>query len=204
MIIEKHFEILKKMFWSEGIKCLTIENICQRMGIAKKTLYKDFANKKELVNALFYEDFKRFRRELLRKINDSGDAIQQLCVFFDLLSRRQNSFSYATLGDLREYYPELQSEINGLENRLIMEIATLILKQGIAEKNFCEDIVPERIGGIFSFHYISGIILRSNQIHQNQFSFSDTGLLDFHFRSISTSAGLELWNSRMANFVSRI
>lgn len=204
MIIEKHFEILKKMFWSEGIKCLTMGNVCQRMGIAKKTLYKDFANKKELVNALFYEDFKQFRRELLRKIIDSSDAIQQLCIFFDLLSRRQNSFSYATLGDLREYYPELQSEINGLENRLIMEIATLILKQGIAEKNFREDIIPERIGGIFSFHYMSGIILRSNQIRQNKFSFSDTGLLDFHFRSISTPAGLELWNSRMANFVSRI
>jgi len=204
MIIEKHFEVLKKIFWRDGIKCLTMENICHCLGIAKKTLYKDFANKKELVNALFYEDFKRFRRELLHKINDRSDAIQQLCVFFDLLSKRQNSFSYATLGDLRKYYPELQSEINGLENRLIMEIATLILKQGIAEKNFREDIVPERIVSIFSFHYMSGIILRSNQIHQNQFSFSDTGLLDFHFRSISTPAGLELWNSRMANFVSRI
>jgi len=204
MIIEKHFEVLKKMFWREGIKCLTMENICQRMGIAKKTLYKDFANKKELVNTLFHEDFMQFRRELLRKINDSSDAIQQLCVFFDLLSKRQNSFSYATLCDLREYYPELQSEINGLENRLIMEVATLILKQGIAEKNFREDIVPERIGGIFSFHYMSGIILRSNQIHQNQFSFSDTGLLDFHFRSISTPKGLELWNSRMADSVNRL
>jgi len=204
MVIEKHFEVLKKMFWSEGIKCLTMENICQRMGIAKKTLYKDFANKKELVNGVFHEDFKRFRREILHKINDSSDAIQQLCVFFDLLSRRQNSFSYATLGDLSEYYPELKSEIIGLENRLIMEIATSILRQGIAEKNFREDIIPERIGGIFSFHYMSGIILRSNQIHQNQFSFSDNGLLDFHFRSISTPAGLELWNSRMANFASRI
>lgn len=201
MIIEKYFEILKKMFWSEGIKCLTMENICQRMGIAKKTLYKDFVNKKELVNALFHEDFKRFRRELLRKINDSSDAIQQLCVFFDLLSIRLNSISYATLCDLREYYPELKSEIIGLENRLIKEIATSILIQGIAEKNFREDIVPERIGGIFSFHYLSGIILRSNQIHQNLFSFSDTGLLDFHFRSISTPAGLELWNSRLANYV---
>ena len=204
MVIEKHFEILKRMFWREGIKCLTMENICQRLGIAKKTLYKDFANKKELVNALFYEDFKRFRRELLRKINDSSDAIQQLYVFFDFFSKRQNSVSYATLRDLREYYPELNSEIIGIENRLIMEIATTILMQGIAEKNFREDLIPERIGGIFSFHYMSGIILRSNQIFQNQFSFSDTGLLDFHFRSISTPAGLELWNSRMAISGSRL
>ena len=134
MIIEKHFEILKKMFWGEGIKCLTMENICQRLGIAKKTLYKDFANKKELVNAIFYEDFKRFRRELLRKINDSSDAIQQLFVFFDFFSRRQNSVSYATLSNLREYYPELNSEIIGIENRLIMEIATSILMQGIARE----------------------------------------------------------------------
>jgi AcrR family transcriptional regulator len=199
MIIEKHFEILKKMFWGEGIKCLTMENICQRLGIAKKTLYKDFANKKELVNAIFYEDFKRFRRELLRKINDSSDAIQQLFVFFDFFSRRQNSVSYATLSNLREYYPELNSEIIGIENRLIMEIATSILMQGIAEKNFREDLIPERIGGIFSFHYMSGIILRSNQIFQNQFSFSDTALLDFHFRSICTPKGLELWNSKVAN-----
>jgi TetR/AcrR family transcriptional regulator, cholesterol catabolism regulator len=204
MILEKHFDTLSKMFFEEGIKSFTMDIICRRLGIAKKTLYKDFANKKELVNALFHEDLKQFRRELLRKVNDGSDAIQQLCVFFDLLSRRQNSISYATLSDLSEYYPELKYEIIGIENRLIIEVANSILMQGIAEKNFREDIVSERIGGIFSFHYISGIILRSNQIHQNQFSFADTGLLDFHFRSIATAAGLELWNSRMANLVNSL
>lgn len=199
MIIEKHFEILKKMFWSEGIKCLTMENVCQRMGIAKKTLYKDFANKKELVGALFHEDFRRFRRELLRIINGSNDAIQQMSIMFNCFSQRQNSLSYATLGDLREYFPSLNSEILELEHKLIVELTNNILSKGIAESLFRNDIIPERIGYMFSFHHMSAMILKSNQIHQNQFSFSDEGLLDFHFRSICTPEGLDLWNSRMAN-----
>lgn len=199
MIIEKHFEILKKMFWSEGIKCLTMENVCQRMGIAKKTLYKDFANKKELVNALFHEDFKRFKQELLRTINSKRDTIQQLSTLFEFFSRRQNSFSYAILGDLREYFPSLNSDIIALENNLIIEQTTNIIICGIQDGVFREDIIPERIGGIFSFHYMSGIILKSNRIHQNQFSFSDKSLLDFHFRSICTPEGLVLWNSKVAN-----
>lgn len=199
MIIEKHFEILKKMFWGEGIKCLTMENVCQRIGIAKKTLYKDFANKKELVSALFHEDFRRFRRELLRAIDGSNDAIQQLSILFDFFSRRQNSLSYATLSDLMEYFATLNSEIIELENRLIAELTNKILCRGIAESFFRDDIIPERLGSIFSFHYMSAIILKSNQIHQNQLSFSNKGLLDFHFRSICTPDGLELWNRRMAN-----
>ncbi len=204
MIIEKHFEIMKKMFWSEGIKVLTIDEICHRLGIAKKTFYKDFANKKELINALFHEDFNQFRRKLHRKINESSDAIQQLCVFFDFFSRRQNSFSYATLGDLREYFPSLNSEILKLEHQLIVELTNEILNRGIAESFFRDDIIPDHIGGIFSFHYLSGIILKSNQVPQNQFSFSDTDLLNFHLRSICTPGGLELWNSRMANSALKI
>lgn len=204
MIIEKHFEILKKMFWDEGIKCLTMENVCQRIGIAKKTLYKDFVNKKELVRALFHEDFKRFRRELVRTINASNDSIQQLSILFDFFSQRQNSLSFATLGDLRKYFPSLNSEILEFEHKLIVELTNDILRRGIAESLFRDDIIPERIGYMFSFHHMSAMILKSNQIYQNQFSFSDKGLLDFHFRGICTPNGLELWNSRMVNSTCKI
>jgi TetR/AcrR family transcriptional regulator, cholesterol catabolism regulator len=196
MVIEKHFDTLKQMFFEEGIKSFTMDVICRKLGIAKKTLYKEFANKKELVNAIFHKEFYCFKLNLTLALNNSEDAIQQLCILFDFFYRRQNALSYASLFDLGEYYQSLNSEIIDLENQLIIEKTNSILKQGIAESNFREDIIPELIGEIFTFLFATGIMLRKNKIHQNLFSFADIHLLDFQLRSICTPLGLKLWNTK--------
>lgn len=196
MVIEKHYDALKKMFFEEGIKSFTMDVICRRLGIAKKTIYKEFANKKELVNAIFHKEFYCFKLDLTLALNNSEDAIQQLCILFDFFSTRQNALSYASLFDLGEYYQPLTSEIIDLENQLIIEKTNSILKQGVAESNFREDIIPERIGEIFTFLFATGIMLRKNKIHQDLFSFADIDLLDFHLRSICTPLGLKLWNTK--------
>jgi AcrR family transcriptional regulator len=196
MVIEKHFETLKKMFFEEGIKQLTIEIVCHRLGIAKKTFYKDFKNKRELVNAIFRKEFFGLKQELTSALNQSNDAIEQLCTLFKFLSLRQDTISYATLLDLSEYYQPLNSEIIILENQLILDLTLSILNQGISELIFREDIMPERIGGIFAFLFMTGIILKKNKIQQDLFSFSNTNLFDFHMRSICTSLGLKLWNTK--------
>jgi AcrR family transcriptional regulator len=196
MVIEKHYDALKKMFFEEGIKSFTMDVICSRLGIAKKTLYKEFSNKKELVNAIFHKEFYCFKLDLTLALNNSEDAIQQLCILFDFFSNRQNVLCYTSLFDLGEYYQPLNSEIIDLENQLIIEKTNSILKQGIAESYFRKDIVTDRIGGIFTFLFMTRVILRKNKIHQDLFSFSDINLLDFHLRSMCTPFGLKLWNTK--------
>ncbi len=196
MVLEKHFDTLRKIFFEEGIKSFTIDIICRRLGIAKKTLYKEFANKNELVNAIFHREFYCFKLDLTLALNNGEDAVQQLCILFTFFYRRLNALSYASLFDLGEYYQQLSSEIMDLENQLIMEKTNSILKRGIAESNFRKDIVPEQIGEIFTFLFATGIMLRKNKIHQDLFSFVDIDLLDFHLRSICTPLGLKLWNTK--------
>lgn len=170
--------------------------ICRRLGIAKKTIYKEFANKNELVNAIFHKEFYCYKLDLTLALNNSEDAVQQLGILFAFFSRRLYAISYASLLDLGEYYQPLNSEMIDLGNQLIIEKTNSILKQGIAESNFREDIIPERIGGIFTFLFMTGIVLRKNKIHQDIFSLSDVNLIDFHLRSICTPIGLKLWNTK--------
>jgi TetR/AcrR family transcriptional regulator, cholesterol catabolism regulator len=195
MVIEKHFDTLKKMFFEEGIKSFTMDVICRRLGIAKKTLYKEFANKKELVNAMFYKEFNCSKQELKFALSQCGNPVQQLYAFFGFLSRRQNKLSSATLFDLWKYYPSLNSEIIELGNQLIIETTVSILTQGISESYFRDDLIPERIGVIFTFLFMTDTMLKKNRIHQDLFSFLDANLLDFHMRSICTPLGLKLWNT---------
>ncbi len=196
MIIERHFETLKKMFFEEGIRQLTVDIVCSRIGIAKKTFYKDFANRRELVDALFHKEFFGFRQELTLALNKGHDAIEKLCTFFEFLSARQDSLSYQTLMDLNEHYQPLNSEIMRLENRLIIEVTSTILAQGISESVFRENIISEHIGGVFAFLFMTGIVMRKNNVRQDLFSFSDTSLVDFHMRSICTPLGMKLWTQK--------
>ena len=53
MVIEKHLDALKKMFFEEGIKSFTMDVICCRLGIAKKRSIRNLRIKKSLLMLYF-------------------------------------------------------------------------------------------------------------------------------------------------------
>ena len=63
----------KDVFWRRD-QSLTMDVICRRLGIAKKTVYKESANKKELVKAIFHKEFYCFKLDLTLALNNSEDV----------------------------------------------------------------------------------------------------------------------------------
>jgi len=199
VILEKYFETIRKLFFEIGIKSINMDDICNELGISKKTLYKEYANKKELVTDVFNKDFYDFKIKLISAQKNCPDAIDQTCIIFKLIAEKQNSLSLASLYDLRKYYHQLFDDIAGMMNYLILETISSTLNRGVAEKNFREDIEPDKIAAIVSFIFESAMMRPITNLTNNSVSWSDNNFLDYHFKSICKQEGLELWHKEKAN-----
>jgi AcrR family transcriptional regulator len=195
VVLEKYFETIRMLFLEIGIKSITMDDICGKLGISKKTLYKEYTDKTELVNEVFRKDFYDFQARLMEAQRNCPDTIAETCILFKLIAEKQNSLSLATLYDLRKYYHQLGEEIFQLMDHLILETLTDIINRGISEKNFQEGIEPGKIAAIVSFIFNSVIMQPLNNNNSTSVSLSDNSVLEYHFKSICTPKGLKLWEA---------
>jgi hypothetical protein len=79
-----------------------------------------------------------------------------------------------------------------------LETISGTLNRGIAEKNFREDIEPDKIAAIVSFILESALMHPITNLTNNSVSLSDNNFLDYHFKSICKQEGLELWHKEKA------
>lgn len=198
VILEKYFEPIRKLFLEIGIKSITMDDICNELGISKKTLYKEYTDKSELVSEVFLKDFQDFKNKLISAQKNSPNAIVETCILFKLIAEKQNSLSLSTLYDLRKYYHQLLDDITELMNYLILETISGTINRGIAERVFHEDIEPDKIAAIVSFIFESAVMLPMTNLTNNSISLSDNNFLDYHFKSICKQEGLELWYKEKA------
>jgi TetR/AcrR family transcriptional regulator, cholesterol catabolism regulator len=196
-LLEKHFGTIRKLFLEIGIKSITMDDICYKLGISKKTLYKDFTDKNELVTEVFFHDLSNFKTKLLLAQKKSLDAIDETCISFKLIAETQHFLSPTTLYDLRKYHYQLKEDLFQSMNQLLLETISATIHRGILENNFRKDIDPEKIAIIISF-FLDAIIMQPlNSPSTNLISLSDNTILDYYFRSICTQQGMELWKSKI-------
>ena len=67
-----------ELFEAYGIKQVTMDDISETLGISKKTLYKHFAGKEELVNKVIQFLFELHFKAINRIIGNNNSSIQKI------------------------------------------------------------------------------------------------------------------------------
>ena len=191
-ILEKHFELLKKTFLEYGIKSIAMDDIAGSLGISKKTLYKEYANKNELVRDVFLEDFSQFMTIANSIPKDSSSAIEELYRLSDLFITSQNSLSISTLYDLKKYYHGLFAEMVKLIDTSINDLITNGIKRGIAENNFNPDVEYDKIACFFAFIFESYFLHPLHNLSDVSMPFSGKDIMKYFYKGICTQQGIEI------------
>ena len=58
----KILETIDRLFYRQGIRAVGVDTIVAELGISKKTLYRHFRSKSEMIEAYLRGRFRRFRR----------------------------------------------------------------------------------------------------------------------------------------------
>ncbi|MCL7764574.1 TetR/AcrR family transcriptional regulator [Polaribacter sp. Z014] len=160
MHIKNHIlEVSRELFFSFGIQNISMNDIASKCGVSKKTIYKHYTNKSDLLNetiVLQVEDLK----VTLKKTNAiSKNAIEELHSFFKYINALSLVISPAYSRELKKYYPNKYIEIFKYKNEIIIPFVLYNIEKGITEGLYKDDISTQDMCN--SFDNISKIIVTS-------------------------------------------
>jgi len=192
--------ILKKsgeIFLKFGFKSVTMDDIANELGISKKTIYKYFKNKVELVDEATEYTHSLMHTEVL-KIYDMGyNAIEENFEvnkkFKGLLQNSDNSPIY----QLQKYYPETYKRIMSQEFCMFKDCLSNNIEKGIKEGLFRPDIVKDQV---VKFYFSLIMSVHDSNLYtysKNTISKLELNVLEYHTRAIATLKGLEILEEQL-------
>lgn len=192
--------ILKKageIFLKYGFKSITMDDIANDLGISKKTIYKYYKNKVELVDeAVCY--FHDGMHKTITNICAVGyNAIQENFevkkTFKDMFKNSDDSPVY----QLEKYYPKTYKKIISNELSIYKECITNNLLKGIEEGLYRKNINLELT---VKFYFSLMLSVHDSSLYtynKNTMNQLELHALEYHTRAIATEKGLQILEEQL-------
>jgi TetR/AcrR family transcriptional regulator, cholesterol catabolism regulator len=193
-------EILEKvrdLFFKYGVRSISMDDICRETGISRKTIYKLFTSKNNLVEKLL--ELEREHFEIIfntDKFDGEVNAIDILLMVSKDVNNKFSDISPSMTFDLKKYYPDTYHK--HIEERIefIFEKIRINLVKGINQGVYRDDLTVELVSRLY--------IRRLIDLHNPEFfpadKFSFQTLFDVMFdnfiRGIANEKGIEYYEKQ--------
>ncbi len=131
------------LFLRNGIKSVSMDDIATDLGMSKKTLYKTFTNKDEIVLGVMTTHLCQAQSECARVASHAADAVQEMLTISAWADQQFANIHPSIFHDLRKYYPTAWTLFRAHKSGFILEQITRNLRRGIAEGLFRADLDVE-------------------------------------------------------------
>lgn len=145
-IMENKDRILTRagaLFLRNGIKSVSMDDIASDLGMSKKTLYKTFTNKDEIVLGVMTAHLSQAQGECARFAGISADAVREMLDISAWADKEFSNVHPSIFYDLKKYHPTTWSLFSEHKSTFILEQITKNLRRGIAEGLFRADLDVE-------------------------------------------------------------
>jgi AcrR family transcriptional regulator len=140
----------RDLFLDHGYSKVTTSEIAQSIGISKKTLYKEFENKEEILRAVVIPKLRRAALEVDAVLaNESVPFLEKLKMIMTTIGHQQKRVSPVLLKDIYIHAPEIWKEIDEHRKRRFKR-AEALFHEGSAKGIFRADIRPEIIVRLYT------------------------------------------------------
>ena len=192
---DKILEKSSELFLNLGFKSVTMDEIANSLGVSKKTIYKYFKNKTELINVVTQFMFDTVSCGIdgicSLKMNPIDEIFEIKKFVMIHLKDEKSSPQY----QLQKYYPKIYASLKEKQFHVMQACVIENLKSGIESKLYRENIDLEFISRI----YFNGMV---NIKDKDLFPLRDYSMntlmnyfLEYHLRGICTEKGtLQLEN----------
>lgn len=128
------------LFMRNGIRSVSMDDIAADLGMSKKTLYKTFTNKDEIVLGVMSTHLCQAQGECARVASHATDAVQEMLTISAWADQQFGNIHPSIFHDLRKYYPAAWTLFRAHKSGFILEQITRNLRRGIAEGLFRADL----------------------------------------------------------------
>ncbi len=143
-IKERIFLKAEEMFLQYGFSKVTMDEIATGLGMSKKTIYKFFSGKENLVRELIKERQCETENQINQIWADNElDFVGKLKKMMNFIGKQSSKIRGPLFDDLRKSMPEIWNEVHDLKKIKGLEKAVELFKKGIEHNVFRNDIGQE-------------------------------------------------------------
>ena len=173
-----------------GLKSVTMDDLCREIGVSKKTLYKYFADKNDLVLSIIDFKIEMDKQACLICTNQTDNAIASLINISRFVIEQLANVNPSVFLDLRKHYPEAWKRMNDHKWEFVLENIRENIVQGKAEGLYRKNLNP----AIISRYYVAGMdtIMDGEVYPFPEFKTDEilTEILRFHIRGLANDNGI--------------
>jgi AcrR family transcriptional regulator len=177
----------KDLFLKIGFKSVTMDDIASEMGISKKTIYKFFSNKDELIQTAIEEFHTEIMASLTEIVSLNYNAIHENFVIKHKVNEMFQTSESSPLYQLKKHYPLIYENITKNQIELFKNCFRTNITRGISEGLYRDTIYIE---DYVDFYYILIFAVNENTISKRLVQEIEYKVLEYHLRAIATPKGL--------------
>jgi AcrR family transcriptional regulator len=135
---EKIIEQIEDKLFKEGFYKTTMDDVASELGMSKKTIYKFFPSKDDLVMAIAKHFMNRMKSKILPALNSDRNAIEKLGELIKILAGAAEKISNKRMEEMKRHFPQIWNEIDSFRTKMMFENITKVIDQGKKEGLFID------------------------------------------------------------------
>ena len=167
---EKIISFCQEKFLSEGFARTSVDEIAGDLAMSKKTFYKHFASKEDVVQQIMERIMGSVRGNAERILLDDKSAVEKFAEIITMLATNVNRLPMLG-GDIKKKMPQFWKRIEDFRRQRITDVFNRLISQGISEGT----IRPDMNKRIFLMSLLGTIdcIVQPNVLANESFSVSE-------------------------------
>ena len=187
------------LFMKFGVKSITMDEIAKEVGVSKKTIYQNFADKSELVLEATKLTFLTDQCFFDTLINESENAIEEVFRIANHIREKVAMMNPSLLFDLKKFHVKAWEFYNQHKNECFEKSVIDNIKRGIHEGYYRKNINVKILSRLRMLQIES--IFDQEWFPPEDFNLVETQIAVFeHFiHGLVTEKGLTLYNQYLQN-----
>lgn len=179
------------LFLNYGFKSVTMDDIANKLGMSKKTIYQHFDNKTKLVQASTMHLFEFISVGINQICALEKNPIEEIYSIKKFVMEHLKDEKSSPQYQLQKYYPRIFKTLKEKQFGTMQDCVTQNLNRGIQLGLYRKDIHVDFVSRIY---FNAMIVIKDKDLFpEDKFSMHMlmNNYLEYHLRGISTSKGLE-------------
>ncbi len=188
--VRKVIDTAWSMFRRFGVRSVSMDDVAREMSISKKTLYRCFRDKNELITKTLDQDLHSIENEVDKILQSEVNPVQQVLKIANYVSGYLSQMNPSMMYDLQKYHPEIYNQFSKHREATFLNRVINNLENGIKQGYYRADLKPEVAARLYLCLMNHGPEQLASITDQANFSEIYKNIMRYHLHSISTEKGL--------------
>lgn len=124
---ERILEGFKKISLTEGFHGATVDELSSRTGVSKRTIYRYFSSKDELVNAVMDDIIKMTETKVNAAMASEKKPVEKVLDAIKIVSQNTEVLRPVIMRDLQKYYPHVWDRVEKFRAQKVQQFIEMLV-----------------------------------------------------------------------------